>query len=551
MSAHKHPDGRAALRHPLAIKVTKPNEYDLRSGDICSYDDVESRCQEVRALIRLREAHLVAGTTSSHVLYLHEFFWMYDIMTRTGQLYFVTDALGQELDQWRRSQTVLMESSVKTIARVLLNALDFMARARVVHRDVKLQNILFRENGDLNTLTVVDFGLAKVLDDNETANEFCGTLGYMAPEIYQELSYRFEVDMFAFGVVLFRLLSGTKPFQTANSEKLRTDTINLKYMVDEGTWEGVSTDARQLVRNLLIGPKQRFTARQALRHRWFSQSVEDSVISLSNSQRPSDAPGETMRSNAIAMVSLRCNRMISRMVLSGLTVTFLCRSKARAPPGPQSVRDGIQFWLDDSVELALNILMVERKYEGRVVNVDSTGFICVEESKRSGTQGSSRSGTRFLLADHVASLSRYTEKDCRRICLEIAHIIKLSHDNGMAHRNLHLNNFIVDKMVSFHNFVRSRIGPHCICSLVLLPSQHFKGKPAGAGPPVCRGHHRRPTYDRTLWLSLQLVCLQSTRDRQQLYSRQISGPLELWNYNLCAVNWRFTFPWGRSCLGRK
>jgi serine/threonine protein kinase len=111
--------------------------------------------------------------------------------------------------------------------------------------------------------------------------------------------------------------------------------------------------------------------------------------------------------------------------------------------------------LDGSVWEALDALKVEGKYEGRILDFDDNGYVFVEEAWRSSNQ--------FMLADHVASLSRYTEKDCRRICLEIAHIIKLSHDNGMAHRNLHLNNFVVDQKVSLQNVIGSRVGLHDIC----------------------------------------------------------------------------------------
>jgi serine/threonine protein kinase len=132
--------------------------------------------------------------------------------------------------------------------------------------------------------------------------------------------------------------------------------------------------------------------------------------------------------------------------------------KSRPPLGPQAVRDGIRFWLDGSVWEALNVLMVEGKYEETILDFDDNGFVFIEEARRSSKQ--------LMLADHVASLSRYTEKDCRRICLEIAHIIKLSHDNGMAHRNLHLNNFVVGQNVSLQNVIGSRVGAHDICSRI-------------------------------------------------------------------------------------
>jgi calcium/calmodulin-dependent protein kinase I len=217
----------------------------------------------------------------------------------------VTEFLGQTLDAWRKSQPTLLESTVKTIAGVILNALDYISSRHVIHRDIKMQNILFRVNGDIKTLKLVDFGLAKVIEGDEKATDFCGSVGYIAPEIYQQQPYRYEVDMFAFGVILFRLLFGVRPFAAVNPEKLRNDTINLQYKIQGRHWEGVSPDALKLVRNLLIGPQQRCTAMQAIKHKWFDSRADSELASdFTMSNDNAQTYDEAQYSRSFALVSI-------------------------------------------------------------------------------------------------------------------------------------------------------------------------------------------------------------------------------------------------------
>jgi serine/threonine protein kinase len=132
---------------------------------------------------------------------------------------------------------------------------------------------LFQCNSkDPRTLKIVDFGLAKVLENDETTKDYCGSLGFIAPEIYLRERYRFEVDMFAFGVLLFRLLSGERPFPSNHKDVLRKHTIELRYNVHGRDWHNVSYQAKDLIRHLLINRQERWTAQQCLQHEWFSSN---------------------------------------------------------------------------------------------------------------------------------------------------------------------------------------------------------------------------------------------------------------------------------------
>jgi serine/threonine protein kinase len=422
----------------LAVKRTKPTLLDYRDyHDIQTYDDVEKGCQEIKTLCLLREG----SPSMSPVLYLYEYFW-------TGQnLYMVTELLGQELDEWRTAQDVFTERMAIDICRTVLNAIDFMHKRGVVHRDIKLQNILFRTPGNFKSLKVVDFGLARCLDDTETTRDFCGSLGYIAPEIYEGRRYRYEVDMFAFGVLLFRLLSGERPFPSNNQEVLKRNTIELRYNVQGQDWLTVSAAAKDLVRKLLINRQERLTAERALGHPWFLERGQ-SVLRVDFSQTMSNEEAKKgSRSRAFLLVRNRKSGVYCDYAsVSQLVFVVFFVFQTQAPTQSVSQRgDGSRFWLDSSVQLALGILMSTDIYSGRVVDQtraqEESGeadLICVEEIVPPDTE---------TLPLFVGKMQRYTERECRGICKQIALGIQTLHRAGIAHRNLHMENVIVDRRV--------------------------------------------------------------------------------------------------------
>lgn len=200
----------------------------------------------------------------------------------------------------------LVTSKLINIRKLIIN--------KRLDRDIKLQNILFQFNShDPRTLKIVDFGLAKVLRSNATTRDFCGSLGYIAPEIYQRKQYRFEVDMFAFGVLLFRLLSGERPFPSNHKDVLERNTIELRYNVLGKDWQNVSNQAKDLIRHLLINRQERWTAAECLQHEWFS-SHGTSVLRADLSMIGDRSDGGT-RSRAFLQVSAAPASLLSYFIL--------------------------------------------------------------------------------------------------------------------------------------------------------------------------------------------------------------------------------------------
>ena len=115
-----------------------------------------------------------------------------------------------------QSMGAMGEDAGRFFLTQMLDSVDFMHSRRVVHRDLKLENILIDDN--LN-LKLADFGFA-VYKNIDTLNSYRGTMTYMAPEIKEGKQYKGQqVDMFSIGVILFIIVQGIFPFKEARKEE--------------------------------------------------------------------------------------------------------------------------------------------------------------------------------------------------------------------------------------------------------------------------------------------------------------------------------------------
>lgn len=82
-----------------------------------------------------------------------------------------------------------------------------------MHRDLKLENILVDEKGYLK---IIDYGLAKILGNNQLATSYCGTPEYLAPEMIAGTGHDKTVDWWALGILIYEMLIGVTPFFNKN-----------------------------------------------------------------------------------------------------------------------------------------------------------------------------------------------------------------------------------------------------------------------------------------------------------------------------------------------
>ena len=190
-----------------------------------------------------------------------------------GVVHVVMELLqGQELVDAIVEHGTYQESDAKIVMSNMLDAIAFMHARGVVHRDLKLENLVLARPDNLDSVTLVDFGLAKALMARERAENVCGTLAYVAPEALAAGVYGQGVDVWALGVAMHVLLTGAWPFDDEDEDELMDAIIECDLDFDEGEeWEWISPQAKDLLRGLLEpNPKHRLTAAQALEHEWFT-----------------------------------------------------------------------------------------------------------------------------------------------------------------------------------------------------------------------------------------------------------------------------------------
>lgn len=126
----------------------------------------------------------------------------------------------------------LKEKQARKFGRQIASALDYCHRNSIVHRDLKIENILISKTGDIK---IIDFGLSNLFSPRTHLKTFCGSLYFAAPELLQAKQYTGpEVDVWSFGIVLYVLVCGKVPFDDQSMPQLHAKIK--KGVVDYPQW---------------------------------------------------------------------------------------------------------------------------------------------------------------------------------------------------------------------------------------------------------------------------------------------------------------------------
>jgi serine/threonine protein kinase len=129
-------------------------------------------------------------------------------------------ALGGELYQYLKKVELVTEVVARKIILQIISAMLYCHTRGVVHRDLKLENVLFKnQDDDKFEVKVVDFGIAGVAAQDKVD---AGTVAYMAPECLDKVpaDTTTAIDVWAIGIMFYAMIYGTLPFFSQNEDEL-------------------------------------------------------------------------------------------------------------------------------------------------------------------------------------------------------------------------------------------------------------------------------------------------------------------------------------------
>jgi len=184
---------------------------------------------------------------------------------------------GGELYEEIVKRKTFTEKDAAEITRQLCEALSYLHDRGIVHRDLKLENLLLKKKNSLE-IKLADFGLSK-LYSGQALQTACGTPFYVAPDVLLGTGYGPAVDMWSVGVLIYVLLSGRLPFAADSDAELFRLIIAGNLVWKSPQFDTVSAEAKDLIQKLIVvEPDDRWTAKQALEHPWIKKNGTSNTV---------------------------------------------------------------------------------------------------------------------------------------------------------------------------------------------------------------------------------------------------------------------------------
>jgi serine/threonine protein kinase len=251
------------LNRPVAVKIFRPSEGNATMEDLDRF-----RLEGVSAC-RVNHPNAVQVLDSG--------------ISTDGIAYLVMELLeGHSLSDEMHEKGKL---SVKRCAEILIPVCNVLAEAHrngIVHRDIKPDNIFLHQTKDGEIVKVVDFGIAKLLDDPnvmdlqnmKTMNAIIGTPTYMSPERLNNKPYDGRSDVYSLGIMMYEMLTGSVPFDPEYSGLAAVVLMHLKQIPQPPRQlnSNIPEDIESLVMQALVkDPDKRPTAQD------LAQSMADAL----------------------------------------------------------------------------------------------------------------------------------------------------------------------------------------------------------------------------------------------------------------------------------
>nr|Q8CFH6.1 RecName: Full=Serine/threonine-protein kinase SIK2; AltName: Full=Salt-inducible kinase 2; Short=SIK-2; AltName: Full=Serine/threonine-protein kinase SNF1-like kinase 2 [Mus musculus]BAC53845.1 salt inducible kinase 2 [Mus musculus] len=205
-----------------------------------------------------REVQIMKMLDHPHIIKL------YQVMETKSMLYLVTEyAKNGEIFDYLANHGRLNESEARRKFWQILSAVDYCHGRKVVHRDLKAENLLLDNNMNIK---IADFGFGNFFKTGELLATWCGSPPYAAPEVFEGQQYEGpQLDIWSMGVVLYVLVCGALPFDGPTLPILRQRVLEGRFRIPYF----MSEDCEHLIRRMLVlDPSKRLSIAQIKEHKW-------------------------------------------------------------------------------------------------------------------------------------------------------------------------------------------------------------------------------------------------------------------------------------------
>ncbi|XP_046478154.1 serine/threonine-protein kinase fused isoform X1 [Neodiprion pinetum] len=178
-------------------------------GEVVAFKVIRKRGRSLKELKSLRQECEI-----QRHLHHPNIIQMLDSFETENEIVVITEYADKELYEILGKAGRLSEERAQVIACDLVSALYYLHSNRVLHRDLKPQNVLLEANG---VAKLCDFGFARSMSTGtHVLTSIKGTPLYMAPELIEECPYDHNADLWSLGCIVYELVVGTPPFQTTS-----------------------------------------------------------------------------------------------------------------------------------------------------------------------------------------------------------------------------------------------------------------------------------------------------------------------------------------------
>ncbi|XP_017665019.1 PREDICTED: serine/threonine-protein kinase SIK2 isoform X1 [Lepidothrix coronata] len=233
-------------RSEVAIKIIDKSQLDAVN--------LEKIYREVQIMKMLDHPHIIK---------------LYQVMETKSMLYLVTEfAKNGEIFDYLASHGRLSESEARRKFWQILSAVEYCHGRKIVHRDLKAENLLLDNNMNIK---IADFGFGNFYKSGEPLTTWCGSPPYAAPEVFEGQQYEGpQLDIWSMGVVLYVLVCGALPFDGPTLPILRQRVLEGRFRIPYF----MSEECEHLIRRMLVlDPSKRLTIAQIKEHKWMLVEV--------------------------------------------------------------------------------------------------------------------------------------------------------------------------------------------------------------------------------------------------------------------------------------